>query len=60
MISPTGKLRQTVESAGDAIRDAAENTGRLVLVALALAGAALLAALAALVLVLKGRPAHAG
>lgn len=60
MISPTGKLRHTVESAGEAIRDAAKDTGRLVLVALVLAGGALLVAVAALVLVLKGNPAHAG
>lgn len=60
MLSTTAKLRQAVESAGESIRGAAENTGRLVLVALALAGAALLAALAALFLVMKRRPAVAG
>lgn len=60
MISTPGKVRQAVESAGESIRNAAENTGRLVLVALVLAGGALLVALAALVLVMKGRRPVAG
>ena len=54
-----GKLRRVVADAGESIRSAAEGTGKLVVAALAVAGAALLAALAALVLVLRMRRAAA-
>lgn len=55
MLGGPGKLRQVVADAGESIRAAAEGTGRLVVTALAVAAAALLAALAALVLVLRMR-----
>lgn len=60
MISPSGKLRDTVQQAGAAVREAAEGTGKLVIAALVTASAALLLAFAALVLVLKGKPGAAG
>lgn len=55
MFSATGKLRETVQTAGDSIRQAAEGTGKLVIAALAVASGAFLLALAALVAVLKVR-----
>jgi hypothetical protein len=57
MLSPTGKLRQAVQSASETIRDAAGNTAKLVLAALGIASAALLLAAAALFLVLRIRKA---
>lgn len=43
MFSPGAKLRQSVQSAGEAVRRAAEGTGRLAAAALVIACTALLA-----------------
>lgn len=54
-----GRVSEVIAAAGDNIRRAAEGTGKLVLAALAVAGAALVVALAALLAVLKLRKAVA-
>ena len=59
MLSGPGKLRQTVTDAAQSIRTVAEGTGRFALAAVAVAGAALLVALAALLAVMKLRKAAA-
>ncbi|HUY44221.1 MAG TPA: hypothetical protein VMV92_00630 [Streptosporangiaceae bacterium] len=55
MHSPGEKLRQAVQSAAESVRDVAGNTGRLVVAALVIAGAALLMAFVALLAVTKLR-----
>ena len=55
MLNLSGNLKQTVQQAGDSIRQVAQDTGRLTVAALAVAGCALLIGLAALVLVLRTR-----
>ena len=54
-----GRVSEVIAAAGDNIRRAAEGTGKLVLAALAVAGAALVVALAALLAVMKLRKAVA-